>query len=417
MEKKHTISPWYSVPLLGVLFFHLLCESMVIPILAPTMATPISPAHDMLPGWSAEIHKFCYGVSLAVYPVAVFFCAPILGALSDKIGRKPVLIYALAGTIAGSILQGLGMEILSVCMFLLGRALVGATAGIDGAIQAALLDRCSSEKQKNFYLGATLLAMSVGFIAGPAFAALFINESSSQLTWSMPFFATAAAFVLMLAILVKSMPEKMRKIRGELAHFNWLAGLGDILTLRRSKKIRRLLLIFVLSEIASGCFTALIPLVLTQSFEFGVKEIAWFMSLQGACGGVVFAWIGPAMISKISKTSALKFSLFMATLGCALPLFEPIGKWIWTVAAIQALGFMLSYYVVLAILSESCEDGKRGWILSVMSSLWGLTVGIGLVACGVFVAFSNTFCIAVCIILCAVSLALCGGKSAEKRQE
>ena len=111
---------------------------MVIPILAPTLATPVSAAHDMLPGFSAEIHKLCYGISLAVYPVAVFFCAPILGALSDKIGRKPVLIYALAGTIAGSLLQGVGMEILSVCMFLLGRALVGATAGIDGAIQAAI---------------------------------------------------------------------------------------------------------------------------------------------------------------------------------------------------------------------------------------------------------------------------------------
>ena len=63
------------------------------------------------------------------------------------------------------------------------------------------------------------------------------------------------------------------------------------------------------------------------------------MSLQGACGGIVFAWIGPAMISKISKTAALKFSLFMATAGCAIPLFESLGEWIWSVAAIQALGF------------------------------------------------------------------------------
>ena len=130
-----------ATALLAILFFHMICESMVIPVLAPTLASPISEAHDMLLGFSPRLHKFFYGISLAIYPIAIFICAPVLGSLSDTIGRKPVLTAALIGTVAGSIAQGFGMEFLSLPIFIVGRILVGATAGVDGVIQAALLDK------------------------------------------------------------------------------------------------------------------------------------------------------------------------------------------------------------------------------------------------------------------------------------
>ena len=72
----------------------------------------------------------------------------------------------------------------------------------------------------------------------------------------------------------------------------------------------------------------------------------------------------------------------------------------------QAGGFALSYFVTLAIFSESAPEGRRGWVLSVLSSLWGLTMGVGLALCGLLAGLADEFCIAVCLALCAASLAL-----------
>ena len=67
----------FSIPLLGILAFHLICESMVIPILIPTLIDAVSETHDMLPGFSPAARKLVYGIVLSVYPIALFFCAPI----------------------------------------------------------------------------------------------------------------------------------------------------------------------------------------------------------------------------------------------------------------------------------------------------------------------------------------------------
>ena len=186
----------FSIPLLGILAFHLICESMVIPILIPTLIDAVSETHDMLPGFSPAARKLVYGIVLSVYPIALFFCAPIIGALSDSIGRKRVLLATLIGAMLGCAAQGVAMEILSVWILAIGRIAVGVTAGVDGTIQAALIEKCSGKDQKNFYLGATLLAMSLGLMLGPAFAALFIDEKASALTWSLPFFIMAALFAV-----------------------------------------------------------------------------------------------------------------------------------------------------------------------------------------------------------------------------
>ena len=397
MPQNGKIAFWFSAPLLAALFFHMVCESMVVPILAPTLAEPISPAHDMLAGYSQGAHKFFYGLALAVYPILVFLCAPIIGAVSDTVGRRPVLLAALVGTILGCVGQGLGMEILSVSLFVAGRALVGATAGVDGVIQAALLDKCASEKQKNFYLGASLLAMSVGFMAGPAFAALLVDENASAFAWSAPFYVLAVMFLWTRVLIWRKIPSGGG--RASFAKIKWLAGIADIAVLFRIKQARHLVAIFVLAEIAAGCYVAVTPLVLAQTFGFSVREIAVFMSLEGVFASVVYALIGPFMLAHLSKNFILRFSMFMCVITCGLLFFGEIGAFIWADSFFMAIGFSLAYYIILSMFSDTSDERRRGWILSVLSSLWGLTMGMGLMLCGVLVGFSNALCLIVCVAL------------------
>ncbi len=399
MNQKNIVPLGFSIPLLGILFFHMICESMIIPVLAPTLANPISPDRDMLLGYSEQAHKFFYGLALAVYPALVFLFAPIIGAISDSIGRRPVLIVALIGTIIGCVAQGFGMEFMSIIIFIFGRALVGATAGIDGVIQAALIDKCQDdENKKNFYLGASLLAMSIGFMAGPAFSAIMIDESASSLAWSIPFFVLAPIFLFTLIAVWGKIPSIEHT--KSLTSINWLAGITDISELFKIKPARKLIWIFILAHVGAGCFVALTPLVLDKTFGFSVKEIAMFISLQGVCASFVFAVLGPLMLKHFSKNFILRFAMFMSVVTCATIYLEELGKFIWINAAMFSLGFSLAYYIILSIMADSATENRRGWLLSVLSSLWGLTMGIGLLLCGVVVGISNGFGIIVCSLLC-----------------
>ncbi len=406
MRGNNKISLWFTGPLLGILFFHLVCESMVIPVLAPTLADPISAEHDMLAGASQAAHKFFYGFVLAVYPILVFLCAPVIGAVSDTIGRRPVLVAALLGTIAGCAGQGAGMEAMSLAVFAIGRALVGATAGVDGVIQAALLDKCGSESQKNFYLGASLLAMSVGFMAGPAFAAVLIDENAPALAWSAPFFVLALMFAGMLALLWKKIPSGNAVTKSDLKKIKWTAGITDISILFRIRPARQLVAIFILAEVAAGCYVAITPIALAQTFEFSVKEIAAFMSLEGVFASIVFAYIGPKMLSKFSKNFVLRFSMTMCIVTCGLLFFKDLGMLIWADAFFMAVGFSLAYYVILSMFSDTADESRRGWLLSVLSSLWGLTMGMGLLLCGIIAGFSNGACIGACVALSSAAFLL-----------
>ena len=85
------------------------------------------------------------------------------------------------------------------------------------------------------------------------------------------------------------------------------------------------------------------------------------------------------------------------------PFFEDIGKFVWANTFFMASGFGLSYYVILAMFADSADGRRRGWLLSVMSSMWGLTMGMGLVLCGIAVGVSNGFCILISVVLCAVA--------------
>ena len=154
-----------------------------------------------------------------------------------------------------------------------------------------------------------------------------------------------------------------------------------------------------MAEVGAGCFTALIPLKLGESFGFSVKEIAYFISLHGVFSSIVFGFIGPQMLKRFSKNFILRFSIFMCIISCAMPYFDELGNLIWLDAFAMAMGYALSYYILLSIMADSASEKKRGWLLSVLSSLWGLTMGIGLVLCGIIVGISNNFGILICTIL------------------
>ena len=117
-----------------------------------------------------------FGFLVAVFPIMQFFATPILGQLSDRYGRKPVLALSLAGTALGYALFAVGIILRNIPLLFVARALDGITGGNLSVAQAAIADVTSpQDRTKNF--GMIGAAFGVGFIIGPFLGGVLADPS------------------------------------------------------------------------------------------------------------------------------------------------------------------------------------------------------------------------------------------------
>lgn len=154
----------------------------------------------ILPRYAQDLHVTPTVVGLLVgsFSLAQLICAPLLGRLSDRIGRKPVILVSLCGTAVGSVLTGLAG---TVWLLLLGRLVDGASGASVSVAQAAAADLAEPNQRPRLFglLGA---AFGVGFVLGPAIGALAALGGPR-----VPFFVAAAIAGTNALLAVRRLPE------------------------------------------------------------------------------------------------------------------------------------------------------------------------------------------------------------------
>lgn len=138
------------------------------------------------------------GFLVGSFSLAQFVCAPLLGRLSDRIGRKPVILLSLCGTAVGSLLTGLAG---TLWLLLLGRLIDGASGASVSVAQAAAADLAKPSERTRLFglLGA---AFGVGFVVGPAIGALAAFGGRH-----VPFFVAALIAGVNAVLAVRRLPE------------------------------------------------------------------------------------------------------------------------------------------------------------------------------------------------------------------
>ena len=181
----------------------ILIDSMGFGILTPLLASALAPESDsaLCRGFSRDHRYLIYGFAAGLYPMMIFFGAPILGQLSDRVGRKTILQVCAAGIVLAYVTISTAFALGSVLLLMAGRVLGGATGGSRAISMAALADVCSP-KNKDFWLSMGLLASSGGFVIGSALSGLLANNRIvSWFTIHTPLHATvllgALDFVLL----------------------------------------------------------------------------------------------------------------------------------------------------------------------------------------------------------------------------
>lgn len=260
---------------------------VLIDLLGLTVIIPLMPLYAASFGANA----FTIGALGAAYPVMQFIGAPLLGRLSDRFGRKPVLLASQAGTFIGFILLGFAN---SLWLIFLARIIDGLSGANIATAQAVITDS-TTEKTRTQGMGLIGAAFGLGFVIGPVIA--FISLAASGNDYRVPAFV-AAGFSLLSILLTWFWLKETLPSAGETPRR--AAGRGGftpaaMLTALRHPAVGFLLVLMFAQQIAFGGFEQLLALFTLNRLGLNASGNAIVFVFVGVIvvavqGGLIGAW-------------------------------------------------------------------------------------------------------------------------------
>ncbi|KHD37489.1 MFS transporter [Clostridium acetobutylicum] len=308
----------------------------------------------------------------SVYAICMFFSAPGLGALSDKYGRRPVLLVCLLGSSIGYLIFGIGG---ALWVLFAGRIIDGITGGTISTIFAYFAD-IIPENERTKYFGWVSAVVGVGTIIGPTLGGLL-----AKFGYSVPMYFGAIITLLNVVYGFFFMPESLDKnIRLKEITFVRLNPFTQLANLLSIKSLKRLLISAFLLWIPNGSLQAVFSQFTIDTFSWKPAIIGLMFSIMGFQDIISQSLIMPKLLVKLSDkyiailgmiSEVIGYSLIAAS---ALFSFYPL-----FIAGMFIFGFGDSIFgpSFNGMLSKSVDSSEQGRIQGGSQSIQALARMIG----------------------------------------
>src|SRR5580765_8957709 len=373
---------------IGIILFTILIDTLGIGILGPILpqllGNPNSP-HYLL-GKDAAIGSgyVMFGFLVGIFPVMQFFATPILGQLSDRYGRKPVLALSLAGTALGYFLFATGIVIKNIPLLFAARALDGITGGNLSVAQAAIADVTKPEdRTKNF--GLIGAAFGVGFIVGPFLGGVLADPS--VLSWfnaATPFWFAALLASANTAQVLLQFDETNKHIREVSVQFT--KGIANIARAYGMRELRPIFMTSFFFNAGFGFFISFFGVFLIHRFNFNEARIGNFFAWVGVCAIFTQIVTTRRVAARFSEPEVLRLSLFGVASVMFVYLLAPAPLWLFVIAPVSSTFNGLSLANMSGLLSRSVAPQVQGEILGIGSSIQALANALPPLMGGFFAA-------------------------------
>lgn len=330
---------------------------LIVPVLPPLVGS--------FAGSQAE-QAFWYGVVAFAFGLANFFGAPVLGALSDRYGRRPVLLLGFCGLALNFFATGLATAL----WVLVAVRLVGGAMQANAAVANAYVADITPPEQRARRFGLLGAMFGLGFILGPVMGGLL-----GAIDLHLPFFVAGTLALVNLAygwlVLPESLPAERRK------PFDWskvdpISALRDLI---RLQGVGRLVAVIACTGLAQ--FTMYTTWVLYTTFKFGwgPAENGWSLFAVGVMSALVQGVLLGRLLKRFTPQRLAVLGLLSSTVAYALWGAAPAGWAMYAVIFANVLGFTVSA-AMQSIVSSAADATNQGRTLGSVSALNSLAAVI-----------------------------------------
>lgn len=352
----------------------------VLDILAMGLVIPVLPALIEEFAGSGASAGIWNGAFVAMWAGMQFLASPVIGSLSDRYGRRPVILISCAGLSLDWLLMAVAPNLWWLAV---GRLLGGLTSSSFTAIYAYMADITAPEDRARAY-GLIGAAFSGGFVLGPVVGG-FLGELGPR----APFWAAAAlsgvAFLYGLFVLPESLAPENRTA------FSWRRAnpLGAMTLLRRHVELTGLAAVNFLLYFSHHVFSAVFVLYAMHRYGWGPREVGLLLAGVGAIDMVVQGMVVGPVTKRLGDRRTMLVGLGFGAVGIAMMGWAPTG-WMFALAMLPNSLWGLAMPTLQALMTRQVGDDEQGQlqgannsvasIAGVMSPLffgWVYSVSIG----------------------------------------
>jgi DHA1 family tetracycline resistance protein-like MFS transporter len=370
----------------------------------------------MLPASSSTATRTAVlGALLALYPLGQFLGAPVLGALSDRLGRRRVLIASLAATTALYVVVALALEAQSLALLMVACFAAGVCESNVALALSGVAD-LAPEAERSRLFGYVYLASSAAYVVGP----LVGGKLASAEGYAAPYWAVTGLLALTLLFVVVRFAETHAPAARSRTRARVTQGLADIARVFGDRRLRVLFAANFLLYLAVFGFFRVYPMYIVDEFSLGVSResefVAWVaVPIVVANLGLV-AWLSHRLTPRVMTIAS---SLFAGAFMVIIVLPSDVDA-LWFTLAPAALGVALCLPAAAAMISQAVSGDEQGRALGANQSVQTLAEALSGLGGGLLAAILVKLPLLACGALAAAAaltllLAARPSNSAEQR--
>ncbi|MFW9949542.1 MAG: MFS transporter [Candidatus Thorarchaeota archaeon] len=312
-------------------------------------------------GLNLNLNEFQVGLILSIFSFCQLFASPITGKLSDRFGRKPLLLFSQMSTFIGFFLLGIASNV----WILVAARLVDGLLGSNMTVTQAYISDVTTHEQRTKIFGYSSAVFGAGLIFGPMIGGVLL-----LINFSTPFFFAAGISLLSIGLVILFLPESIPQKEDKIS-----LRIGDIIPIKETKRFfksaetRGILIAFFIYSFGFFLFISTFALYSTNHLKVTAQQLTFYMTWLGALRVLFQSVLINPILKKISENATLKVGVFALAFTMAFLIFTTNFWIVFIPISFLAFGTGVTRPILTSKLTKVGKREETGSLLGVSNSL------------------------------------------------